>query len=87
VEYFGASVDSPETNARFAQSLGLDYPVLSDPAKDVARAYGVLSPTGYASRWTFLIGVDGRILGIDKRVNPARHGRDIAEALKSAFRT
>jgi peroxiredoxin Q/BCP len=87
VKYFGASVDSPETNARFAQSLGLDYPILSDPAKDVARAYGVLSATGYASRWTFFISVDGRILGIDRRVSPVRHGRDIAEALKSAFRT
>jgi peroxiredoxin Q/BCP len=87
VAYFGASVDSAETNARFAQSLGLDYPVLSDPAKAVARAYGVLSPTGYASRWTFFIGVDGRIAGIDKRVSPVRHGRDVAEALRSAFRT
>jgi len=87
VQYFGASVDSPETNARFAQSLGLDYPVLSDPAKDVARAYGVLSLSGYASRWTFFIGAHGRILGIDKRVSPARHGRDVAEALKNAFRT
>ena len=93
MKYFGASVDSPETNARFAQSLGLDYPILSDPAKDVARAYGVLSATGYASRWTFLISVDGRVLGIDKRVSPVRHGGDVAETLKtrktlkSAFRT
>jgi thioredoxin-dependent peroxiredoxin len=47
----------------------------------------VLSATGYASRWTFYIGVDGRILGIDKRVSPASHGRDVAEALKRAFRT
>jgi peroxiredoxin len=60
--------------------------VLSDPA-NVARACGVLSPTGLASRWAFLIGADGRIPGIDKRVSPARHGRDVAEALKSACRT
>jgi peroxiredoxin Q/BCP len=81
VRYFGASVDSPDANARFAQSLDLDYPILSDPAKDVARAYGVLSTSGFASRWTFYIGVDGRILDIDKKVNAASHGADVAAAL------
>ena len=82
VRYFGASVDSPDTNARFAQSLDLDYPILSDPAKDVARAYGVLSASGFASRWTFYIGIDGRLLAIDKKVSAASHGADVAEALK-----
>ena len=82
MRYFGASVDSPETNARFAQSLDLDYPILSDPAKNVARAYGVLSASGFASRWTFYIGVDGRILDIDKKVNASSHGADVTETLK-----
>ena len=81
MRYFGASVDSPETNARFARSLGLPFPILSDATKAVARAYGVLSATGYASRWTFYIGVDGRILGIDKRVSSASHGRDVVARL------
>ena len=82
MRYFGASIDSPETNARFARSLDLDYPILSDPAKDVARAYGVVSASGFASRWTFYIGVDGRILDIDKHVNASTHGVDVADALK-----
>ena len=81
MRYFGASVDSPETNARFARSLGLPFPILSDATKAVARAYGVLSVTGYASRWTFYIGVDGRILDIDKRVSSASHGRDVVARL------
>jgi len=81
VRYFGASVDSPETNARFARSLGLPFPILSDATKAIARAYGVLSVTGYASRWTFYIGVDGRILDIDKRVSSASHGRDVVARL------
>ncbi len=81
VRYFGVSVDTPEANARFAQSLHLDYPILSDPTKDVARAYGVLSATGLASRRTFCIGADGRILHVDKKVNAGSHGRDVAEAL------
>jgi peroxiredoxin Q/BCP len=81
VSYFGISVDSPATNARFARSLELDYPILSDPSKDAARAYGVLSASGFASRWTFYIGADGRILDIDRHVTPGSHGRDLASKL------
>jgi len=81
VRYFAASVDSVDTNTRFAQSLGVDYPILSDPGKRVARAYGVLSASGYASRWTFYIGADGRVLDVDKRVSASTHGRDIAGRL------
>ncbi len=82
MKYFAASVDSPETNAQFAESLGLDYPILSDPDKKVARAYGVLSPSGFASRWTFYIGRDGRILDIDKHVSASSHGPAIAARLR-----
>jgi peroxiredoxin Q/BCP len=82
VQYFAASVDPPETNARFAASLGLDFPILSDPTKTVARAYGVLGPSGFASRWTFYIGVDGRILAVDRTVNAATHGHEVAKKLK-----
>ncbi len=78
VRLFAASVDTVATNAEFAESLGLDYPILSDPSRQVARAYGVLSPTGFASRWTFYIGRDGRIADIDTRVAVATHGRDVA---------
>jgi len=81
VEYFAASVDTPEANARFARSLGIDYPILSDPGKAVARAYGVLGPSGHASRWTFYIGADGRILDIDRKVRASSHGRDVAARL------
>jgi peroxiredoxin Q/BCP len=58
------------------------YPILSDPTKETARAYGVLSPGGFASRWTFYIGADGRILDIDKKVSASSHGRDVVARLK-----
>ena len=80
--YFAASVDSAEANAKFARSLGVAYPILSDPTKEMAKAYGVLSPSGFASRSTFYIGADGRILGIDKKVSPTSHGRDVVARLK-----
>ncbi len=82
MKYFAASVDAPETNARFAESLGIDYPILSDPEKQAARAYGVLSSSGFPSRWTFYIGADGRILDIDKHVSASSHGPAIAARLR-----
>jgi thioredoxin-dependent peroxiredoxin len=76
------SVDTPETNKAFAQSLGIDYPLLSDPGKDVATAYGVVATDQpFPARWTFYIGTDGRILYIDKLVSPATHGKAIAAKL------
>jgi thioredoxin-dependent peroxiredoxin len=79
--YFGASVDAPETNRRFAESLGITFPILSDEEKRVARAYGVLGAAGFAARWTFYIGTDGRILDIDKSVHASSHGADVARKL------
>jgi peroxiredoxin Q/BCP len=84
VRYFAASVDSADTNLRFAQSLGIDFPILSDPGKSVARAYGVLGASGYASRWTFFIGADGRIVDIDRHVRASSHGRDVVAKLTEA---
>ena len=81
VRYFGASVDTPETNRRFAASLGIEYPILSDPDRAAARAYGVIGKSGFPSRWTFYIGRDGRILEIDKHVRVATHGADVAARL------
>jgi len=78
------SVDSADKNRRFAESLGLPYPILSDPTKAVARAYGVLASNGYASRWTFFIGADGRILDIDKKVTPSAHGDDVLRRVQGS---
>ena len=82
VAYFTASVDDPETNRKFAESLELDYPILSDPAKETARSYGVLNDRGMANRWTFYIGKDGKILHVDRGVKAAQHGSDIAARLE-----
>jgi thioredoxin-dependent peroxiredoxin len=81
VQHFAASVDSPGTNAEFAASLSLPYPILCDETKETARAYGVMTASGFPSRWTFYIGSDGRILDIDKQVHTATHGRDVAARL------
>ena len=79
--YFAASTDDADTNRKFAESLGLDYPILSDPGKGVARAFGVLTPLGFASRWTFYIGADGNILHVDRDVSTKTAGADVAKRL------
>jgi peroxiredoxin Q/BCP len=76
-----ASVDPPETNKAFAEEHEADFPILSDPEKTAATAYGVLGTTGFARRWTFYIGPDGRILHIDKAVRAATAGEDLAARL------
>jgi peroxiredoxin Q/BCP len=83
------SVDDPETNKKFAEQESADFPMLSDPAKKVADAYGVLPPlapdkadTRVARRWTFYIGPDGKILYIDKAVSTATAGQDLANKLE-----
>lgn len=82
VAYFTASCDEPELNKKFAESLDLDFPILSDPTKDVATAYGVVNETRpNPFRWTFYIGKDGKLLFVDKDVKAATHGDHIAEKL------
>ena len=81
--YFTVSVDTAAKNKEFAKSVGADYPILSDPEGKVAKAYGV---TGFvqrwASRWTFYIGRDGKILYIDKSVHPSTAAADVANRLE-----
>ena len=80
--FFGASVDTPEDNKKFAEELGLDFALLSDPGKQVATAYGVTgADRPLARRWTFYIGKDGRILYVETKVSPATAGTDVAAKL------
>jgi len=81
------SVDTPEDNKAFAEKEHADFPILSDPTKKTAFAYGVIPPDRppdrqFASRWTFYIGPDGKILAIDKQVKPATSGEDVVAKLK-----
>lgn len=83
VAYFTASCDTAEVNKKFAESLQLDYPILSDPSRETAKAYGVVTGEGKtAARWTFYIGKDGKILFIDKSVKTAAYGSDVTAKLK-----
>lgn len=81
--YFTASCDDVETNKKFAESLGLNYPILSDPTREAAKAYGVVTGDAKnAKRVTFYIGQEGKILLVDDKVKTSSHGSDVAAKLK-----
>jgi peroxiredoxin Q/BCP len=81
VAYFMASVDPVADNKGFGELHKADFPLLSDPTKETATAYGVRSPRGFANRWTFYIGKDGKILAIDKTIKVATSAEDMAAKL------
>lgn len=80
--YVMASVDPIDDNRDFAKKTNADFPMLSDPTKETAKAYDVLNVFGVASRVTFYIGKDGRILKIDDDITPNTAAEDIAQHLK-----
>lgn len=84
--YFMISVDPVEQSQAFGDAHQADFPLLADPTKKTAEAYGVLRDYGgdigiVANRWTFYIGKDGRIAAIDKAVKPATAAEDVAAKL------
>ena len=78
-----ASVDSLEDNTGFAKKNAATFPILADPTKTTAQAYGVLGGHGYANRWTFYIDPEGVIAKIDKNVNPMQAGKNLVANLEA----
>ena len=81
------SVDTLEENKAFAAKEQADFPMLANPDKKVALAYGVINPEAppdrqFARRYTFYIDPTGKIADIDKAVKPASSGPDIVTHLQ-----
>ena len=64
----GISADAVDTQRKFSDLHGFDYPLLSDTEGSVARIFGVKRSFGPlpVKRWTFVIGTDCRVLGVVK---------------------
>jgi len=87
VQVLGASVDSHYTHLAWRRTprseggLGqIDYPLISDLDKEIARAYDVLLPGGIALRGLFLIDKEGIVR--HQVVNDLPLGRSVDEALR-----
>ncbi len=81
VTYFMASVDPLDQNIGFAKENKADFPLLSDPTKATATAYGVLNERGMSNRWTFYIDKSGKVAAIEKTVRPATSAEDMIAKL------
>jgi len=76
---FAASCDTVDINREFAASTGIDVPILSDPDKSVARAYGVLGPLGRRAAGRF---TSERMAGFSQSI--ARFGWAITARISSS---
>ena len=86
VKYFMISVDKLEDNKAFAEKEHADFPMLANPDKKVAMAYGVIPADApperqFARRWTFYIDPTGKIAAIDKAIKPGSSGEDLVAHL------
>ena len=81
VAYFMASVDPIEENIKFALDNDADFPLLSDPTKETAKAYDVLAFYGAPKRHTIYISKKGEIMYVDTQVNPETSAEDMAAKL------
>jgi peroxiredoxin Q/BCP len=62
VQPFGINPASVESHRRYAEKFRFPFPLLSDPGRQVAGAYGALKPGGIGiQRSVVLVGRDGRV--------------------------
>lgn len=84
IALFGCSVDSADAHRAFAKKYGLPFPLLLDPDKKIAQAYGAdngIPILGLDRRITYVIGEDGRILQVYPQVDPGTHASEIIQAV------
>ena len=84
----GVSPDTPQKLRAFADKYGLPFTLLGDPDHEVGEAYGVwVEKSMYGRKYmgmersTFLIGPDGKITKVLRKVKPAEHDDLVLSAL------
>lgn len=82
----GVSVDDVASHKKFAEEHSLPFDILADSSQEVSTKYGVLKNFGVtklASRQTFLIGPDGKIVKHWANVDPKGHSDMVLAEIKS----
>ena len=87
----GVSPDPVTSHVKFRKKYSLPFPLLSDVDHAVAEAYGVWGEKSMYGRkyqgihrTTFLIGPDGRIARVFKKVKPEGHAGEVLAALNES---
>lgn len=75
---YGISFDTQEENRRFAEKLGLPFPLLCDTERTVGVAYGAAKSDKdeYASRIAYVIDEEGRIAQAHAKVDAASYPKE-----------
>jgi peroxiredoxin Q/BCP len=84
IAVFGCSVDGADSHRAFAKKYALPFPLLLDPDKKIAKAYGAengIPILGLDKRLTYVIGEDGRIVAVYPQVDPSTHAVQIIRDL------
>ncbi len=83
ITVLGVSTDSVASHQRFRDKFELNFPLVSDTSKVIARSYGVL-PSGKntAQRSTFLIDKEGIIRHIWPKVKVVGHIDEIIDKIQ-----
>lgn len=86
---FGVSIDAPKSHRKFIDKFNLPFPLLSDTAQTLVQAYQVwVEKSMYGKtymgteRSTFVIGGDGKIKAIFRKVKPDQHVDLLLSALQ-----
>jgi peroxiredoxin Q/BCP len=86
---YGLSTDSTDSHLKFRTKYGLQFPLLADTEHAVAEAYGTwVEKNNYGKksmgieRSTFLVGEDGTLERVWRRVKPDEHTEVVLEALQ-----
>lgn len=83
MQILGASTDSVEANASFAEKNGFTFPLLCDTERELCTAYGACEgPEDRAARRiTYVIGPDGAIEQAHATVNAREHAEALLRTL------
>jgi peroxiredoxin Q/BCP len=86
VEIFGVSFDRPAENAAFVEEQGFPFRLLSDTDRSLAVAVGAATSREQpvASRISYLVGPDGKVLKAYPKVDPPAHAREVLADLPPA---
>ncbi len=86
----GVSPDSAKSHEKFKQKHGLAFPLAADETKSMLEAYGVWQEKSMygrkymgVERTTFLIGADGRITRVWRKVKVPGHADEVLAAARA----
>ena len=91
VVVLGVSTDDSGSHKRFSEKYSLPFELLADKDAKVSKAYGVFVEKDFAGkkffgvkRTTFVVGKNGKLLGVIDQVKTDDHARQVLSVLEKS---